>query len=905
MSETVQRQIDLNRHIGKADLPAVRRFLDGNAAHLPGLLDAGGAHKGDLDPPLVQAAALAGIQALEIAQCLLAAGAPVDRPGTHGATALAKALELRNLALAQVLLDAGASPHAASHTGVRVFDRVLACGDRAWVQRFLDEGHTLDHTSQEGITCLHWAARSNDLGLYDMVRERTGLAPDLPTQNGYRPVDLVTSLALFQHMRAHCPGMAWDVAFKSGDHSLHVYADKGAADIVRALLEHGVDPELAGRRGNRPLHKAAGSGSLATVQALLAAKAKPSARNVYSFTPLHWAAQMGHLDIVRCLVEHKANLNAKGSETVIIQQTHTPLYVALENGHGDVARYLLEQGADPNVLVDSSQSTALYEAVGKDDLALCTALLDHGASPNGIGKDGPFDFFSFPLQQCRSAAMVDLLVARGADVAGRNTQYLTALHSAVEGLGRCASPRADEEDGAQGARRQGMLDTIAALLRHGADPHAQPAPGATPLAMCKDPQAIAMLVEAMKRPDRAPAQPQPSTAKQQAAQDERRGWVHGLAGLLSGKAKAKPKPRATRSALGAALYMQCKEVGKTQAELDGVAQLLASADSADAEYISEDDYDSQRSTLHRLLDATRRSRYDTAERPRVAAYQPLVARLLELGSATLNHKGGTWGETPLHTVLRAALYSEPAGSAEAQSVVEADYRALVDMLLLGGAMPNAENDESAQPLDLAFDPAMAELLRHHGARAGRYPLALFHAIEQGDAPGLERVLACEPPLEGLSAQEQDGLGASTPLLWAALYNRLDMLRRLAGLGASLDARTEGGLGLLHMAARHGSVETLQYLVEHTALDLNALDAKGVPALHYLLASAPHSANWVEDKVHRERIRGCAEQLVAQGARIDLVDREGGTLADLVPKSVLAKLERAAKSASAGAAGRRP
>lgn len=899
MSTIVEYQIELRRLIEQADLPAVTRFLGGHSAQLPALLDAGG-DKDELDPPLVQAAALDSAHAFGIAQCLLAAGAPVDRPAANGATALAKALERRNLPLAQALLDAGASPHAASHTGVRVFDRVLATGDMAWVQRFLDEGHTLHHTSEGGITCLHWAARSNDLAVYELVRERTGLTPDLATSGGYRPVDLVTRMALFERMRAQCPAMAWDVAFKNGDHSLHVYADKGAADIVRALLAHGVDPNLAGQRGNRPLHKAAGSGDLATVQALLAAKAKPSVRNAYSFTPLHWAAQVGELGIVRCLVEHKAALNAKGSESFIIQETHTPLYVALENGHHAVAGYLLQQGADANVLVDSSQRTALHVAVGNDDLAMCAELLDHGASPNGIGKDSPHDFFCFPLQQCRSAAMVDLLVARGADVAGRNTQYLTALHSAVQGLEQFTGRRPGEDGSAEAARRQGMRDVIAALLRHGADPHSQPAPGATPLAMCKDLQAIAMLMEAMKNPARAPAAPQAATAKQQVAQDERRGWIHGLAGLFSRNAGGKRAPPPAPSALGAALFVQCHYVGKTQTELDGIAQLLAGADSADAEYISDDDYHNRASTLHRLLYATCRD--DNAERPRVAAYQPLVARLLELGSGTINHKGDTWEETPLHTVLRAALYSQPAGSAEAQAVVEADYRALVDMLLLSGSMPNAENPEGAQPLDLACEPEMAQLLRHHSARAGRYPLALFHAIERDDAGRLEQVLACAPSLEGLSAHDRPELKRYTPVLCAALCNRVGMLRRLVDLGASLQARTEGGLGPLHMAAWHGSVETLQYLVENAGLDINALDAQGVPALHYLMASQPHSANWVDDKTHRERIRDCAIGLIEQGARIDVVDRKGEALADLVPKGVYAQMERAAKKARAAAAG---
>jgi ankyrin repeat protein len=897
VSATIELRINLHRHIKNADLPAVRRLLDRHGDDLDGLLNTGGT-QGDLEPPLVQAAGLDSPHALALAKDLLAAGAPVDLPAAEGVTALFKALELRNLPLAQLLLDAGASPHAATSYGVRVFDKVLATGDMAWVQRFLDDGHTLDHTSQGGNTSLHWAARSNNLALYERVREHTGLAPDLPTRSGYRPVDLVSDLALFQHMRAHCPGMAWDVAFKNGDHSLHLYAVNGAADIIRMLLAQGLDPNLPGQDGNSPLHNAASGGDLATVQALLAAKAKPSARNSYSFTPLHWAAELGRLEVVRCLVEHKAKLNAKGNVSAIIRETPTPLYLALREGHGDVARYLLAQGADPNVPADTSQRTALYQAAGDDDLAMCALLLDHGASPNGIGRDSPDDFFSFPLEQCRSAAMVDLLVGRGADVAGRNTGYETALHAIVRRLDIQDVRLTDDEEG-QAARRQGLLGAIAALLRHGADPKAATSNGLTPLSLCKDPQAGAMLAEAMKHPARAPAAPQPATARQQAGQDERRDRIHSLVGV-PGKGKA---VAAGAASLGAALYGQCKEAGKTQAELDGIAESLARADRADAEYISEDSFDNQASTLHRLLYAARRSGYDTRERPPVSAWQPLVARLLDLGSGSLNHVGGVWRETPLHTLLRAALYSEPAGSAAAQAAVDADYRALAALLLQRGAKPDAGSVKGVKPLDLAREPGMARLLREHGARAGSHCLALFHAIEKGDALLFEQALACEPPLEGGWTHDQPVLRGCTALLFAAMCNRPDMLRRLARLGASTQARTQGGLGPLHMAAWHGSVETLQYLVAHAGLDINALDAQGIPALHYLVASRPHPSDKVDEKTHRERVRGYALQLAAQGARTDIVDRTGEKLADLVPKSLYAQMERAAKKANAAAAGR--
>jgi hypothetical protein len=310
MTSTVELRIALSRHIRQADLLSVGRFLQAHRNGLAAVLDAGG---DGLEPALVQAAGRPR-HAMAMVVQLLEAGAPVDRPDADGETALFRALSLRHLPVAQRLLDAGASPHAANAHGVRVFDKVLATGDMAWVRRFLDDGHRLDAVSRDGDTCLHWAARSNNPALYDLVRERTGLRPDQPTRGGRRPVDLVTSAALLAHMRRpHGADMRWNVVFENRDHSLHAYAGNGAADIVRELLAHGVAPNVPGEHRDSPLHRAVASRSLATVQALLAGGAKVNVHNAAGAAPLHWAAELGLPDIVHCLLANKARVDARVS----------------------------------------------------------------------------------------------------------------------------------------------------------------------------------------------------------------------------------------------------------------------------------------------------------------------------------------------------------------------------------------------------------------------------------------------------------------------------------------------------------------------------------------------------------------------------------------------------------------
>lgn len=840
-------RVALRRAIERADLDAANALLHEQRARLPALLEAGGAVGGELPPPLVQAAALTHGRA-EFVRVLLAAGAPVDRPDADGATALFQVLGHRDLALAQILLDAGASAHAANRYGVRVFDRVLATGDMDWVRRFIADGHALDHVSEGGSTCLHHAARSDNAELVELVRARTGLSPDRPTIAGHRAIDLVRSYALFEQLRARCPGMAWDVRFGNGEHSLHHYAGNGAADIVRVLLAQGIDTELVDRDRNRPLHHAAIHGDPNTVRVLLEFGAKPSPRNGHHLTPLHRAAECGHADAVRCLLEHGAAVNARGNAMGIIRETPTPLSLATSERHHAVVEALLAHGADPNLAADDSQRTALYEAVRHDDLALCARLLDHGAMPDGIGRDGEGDYFSFPLQQTRSAAMVDLLIARGADARACNRNGESALHSVAKAL-TSVSP----DPAVARARHPGRLDALRALLRHGADPTAADDKGHTPLALCKDAQGGALLAEAMRHPPGEPA----------------------------------------ASPLAAALFAQCKEIRGLD-ELDAVAVTLSRADRGAAEYVSDDPLRNAESTLQRLLYATRRGGHDTPVPPPVSAFQPLLRRLLELGDGALGHAGGVWRDSPLHALLRAALYSHRDGDAAARTEADTAFRALAELLMARGAPVDAVNRDGIRPLDLARDPALARLLRAHGATHGAFPEALLHAIDHADAALMERVLACEPPLEhDWTATRQAALIGCTPLLYAAMNGRLALTLRLVEAGANVHARTAGGLGLLHAAAWHGSVSVLEHFVRHPELDLNALDADGIPALHYLVASHPARGDRTDPKAHREAARACALRIVALGARIDVIDARGEALSDLVPQALLTRMRRAA------------
>ncbi|WP_344470455.1 ankyrin repeat domain-containing protein [Nonomuraea monospora] len=134
--------------------------------------------------------------------------------------------------------------------------------------------------------------------------------------------------------------------------ALYQAAVHGDADIVRALLAIGADPDLesGGDGEGLPLCAAACWGHLDAVNALLDGGADPDVREDAAgsaMTALHWAAAGDHLA---------------------------------------VARALLGRGADPS-LPDGAGNTALSRAAERGATAVVRVLLGHGAVPDARAFD--------------------------------------------------------------------------------------------------------------------------------------------------------------------------------------------------------------------------------------------------------------------------------------------------------------------------------------------------------------------------------------------------------------------------------------------------------------------------------------------------------------------------------------
>jgi len=161
----------------------------------------------------------------------------------------------------------------------------------------------------------------------------------------------------------------------------------------------------------------------------------------------------------------------------------------------DAMKRALDHGASPNVGADPNTPPLLVAAV-MDRPDAAQLLLDHGADPNVRG--GTSELHATPLifaASSGSAAIVELLLSRGADIEAIDSHGATAIDDAagadklkmvalLAGAGANVNTRGgDGNTPLHFAAWNGHGDVVRLLLALGADPAARNNAGQTPVAM--------------------------------------------------------------------------------------------------------------------------------------------------------------------------------------------------------------------------------------------------------------------------------------------------------------------------------------------------------------------------------------------------------------------------------------
>lgn len=385
---------------------------------------------------------------LPAVQLLLQHGASVNARTERGESPLTLAVNCRHGEIACLLLERGAAPDVAPRYGHHPLAAAAAHDDWALCERLLSNKGAGINFVHEGSSALSAAAFARHEEIACRLIER-GADVDCPAQGKHAPAVVAAGEGLlrllsviFERTRQDCRAEIFTAAMAAA-------AVEGKEEVIDLLLARGCCPDFAGQslaeeERSSPLCCATTQGESAIVTKLLAHGAQINATSSLG-SALTVAARYAYPEIVDLLLAHGADF------TQIDSSQRSALDWALRNENLRIVESLFEAGAMP---APADLDAALLLAVLSGNTNHASRLLDAGASPqaaftaNGLPlaenkpqeerrsrrhrylDDGDERAGSTALMLASARGnlpLVELLLARGADLGARNRQGESAL----------------------------------------------------------------------------------------------------------------------------------------------------------------------------------------------------------------------------------------------------------------------------------------------------------------------------------------------------------------------------------------------------------------------------------------------------------------------------------------------
>ncbi|XP_030629548.1 LOW QUALITY PROTEIN: poly [ADP-ribose] polymerase tankyrase-2-like [Chanos chanos] len=573
-------------------------------------------------------------------------------------------------------------------------------------------------------------------------------------------------------------------------------------------------------------------------------------------TPLHFAAGFGRRDVVEYLLQHGANVHARDDGGLI------SLHNACSFGHAEVVSLLLHHGADANSR-DNWNYTPLHEAAIKGKIDVCIVLLQHGAEPTIRNTDGrtPLD-----LAEPSTKAVLtgeyrkdDLLESARSGNEEKLMTLLTPLNV------NCHASDGRKSTPLHLAAGYNRVKTVQLLLQHGADVHAKDKGDLVPLHNACSYGHYEVTELLVKHGACVNAMDLWQFTPLHEAASKNRVEVCSL--LLSYGADPTFLNCHNKSAIDLAPTAMLKE--RLAYEFRGHA-LLQAAREADLarvkKYLSQDTINFKHPQTHETaLHCASTSPYPKRKQ---------VCELLLRKGASVNEKTKDF-LTPLHLtaekshndVLEVLIKHEAKVNAVDSLGQTALHRAAhcghlqtCRLLLNAGCDPLITSLQGFSPSQLGNE-SVQEILQE-GVFIGNSDTdrQLLEASKSGDLDLVKKLCT----LQNVNCRDVEGR-QSTPLHFAAGYNRVAVVEYLLQHGADVHAKDKGGLVPLHNACSYGHYEVAELLVIHGAV-VNVADLWKFTPLHEAAAKGKYEI---------------CKLLLQHGADPTKKNRDGNTPLDLV------------------------
>ena len=390
-----------------------------------------------------------------------------------GRIRMVTALKPPAVALLAVLLSGALSPDSP------VADAAMT-GDVASVRALLSDGADVNAPQGDGMTALHWAARSANADLAGLLLEAGADVGAVTRIGAYTPLLLASEVGSAHVVRLLLAGGAEQTATTDdvgGATPLHLAAGAGDAEAVRLLLEHGGDADAREARwGQTPLMYAAARGREAAVRALLEGGADPAlATWVTDITALaEWSQADRRARGARMRGEPEPPVPPQPapSDAPLAAASDAPAGRPAADDEEDYDRPIEEP--EPlgygDLIGGHGGLTALLHAAREGHAGTVRALLEAGADIDQVsGGDHTSPMLIAMINGHFDLAM-ELLEA-GADPQLASAAGATPLFAALNA--HWAPKSRYPQQHAYGQQRHSYLDVMRRLLDAGVDPNAR------------------------------------------------------------------------------------------------------------------------------------------------------------------------------------------------------------------------------------------------------------------------------------------------------------------------------------------------------------------------------------------------------------------------------------------------